>query len=300
MWVLIPVATVEKVKCEGESERQKTAWLTELFRRWISIYRQTYMLWAPNVWSGDVGDATQGYMPYWPGEGCEWRSFAPRRSALTFRLADVDLAGLSFYSLGYRKSENQPAAFDLFQRDFESFHTLFDPFSPSQNRLGLSRSPPLCITETSAPFYYELPSSSPYYDQAGDTDIAGPLPNLTLGQYKPSLKSPPAEHGDDELYLKATWFVQLTSNATATRFPRLKAVSLFNYLKRGGDETNQANEVLVDFRATGGNQTVENWFRGYMGNQTAYEMGYTGAAPLKRVSVMMASLALLVVAGTLC
>ncbi|ORY88450.1 glycoside hydrolase superfamily [Leucosporidium creatinivorum] len=242
----------------------------------------TYMLWAPNIWTGDVGDATQGYLPYWPGEDY------------------VDLAGLSFYSLGYLKSENQPAASDLLQRSFTSFHTLFSPSSASQNRLGLTRSPPLCIAETSAPFYYELPSSSPYYDQEGDTDIAGPLPNLTLGEYKPSLMSPPAEHGDDELYLKASWFVQLTSNATATRFPRLKAVSLFNYLKRGGDETNQANEVLVDFRATSGNQTVENWFRGYMGNQTAYEMGYTGTAASRRASAVVASLALLIAVGLLC
>lgn len=223
-----------------------------------------------------------------------------RCSALTRSLIDVDLAGLSFYSLGYLKSENQPAPSDLFRRSFASFHNLFDPPSASQNRLGLTRSPPLCIAETSAPFYYELPPSSPYYSQAGDTDIVGPLPNLTLGEYKPSLMSPPAEHGDDELYLKASWFVQLTSNATATRFPRLKAVSLFNYLKRGGDETNQANEVLVDFRATSGNKTVENWFRGYMGNQTAYEMGYTGAAASSQVPVIVASLALIAASGMLC
>lgn len=210
------------------------------------------------------------------------------------------MVGLSFYSLGYLKSENQPPPSDLFQRSFTSFHTLFDPFSPSQNRLRLTRSPPICIAETSAPFYYELPPTSPYYDQAGDTDIAGPLPNLTLGEYKPSLMSPPPEHGDDELYIKASWFVQLTSNATATRFPRLKAVSLFNYLKRGGDETNQANEVLVDFRSTGGNQTVEDWFRGYMGNQTAYEMGYTGSAAPRRASAAVGFLALLFAAGSLC
>lgn len=89
--------------------------------------------------------------------------------------------------------------------------------------------------------------------------------------------TPPAARADDELFMKASWFVQLTSNSTAQRFPRLKAVSLFNYLKRGGDDG--ANEVLVDFRATGGNSTVENWYRGYMGNQTAFEMGYTGSAP---------------------
>lgn len=35
--------------------------------------------------------------------------------------------------------------------------------------------------------------------------------------------------------------------------------------------------MLADFRAVGGNETVEAWFRGYIGNQTAYEEGYTGA-----------------------
>ena len=189
---------------------------------------------------------------------------------------DVDIAGLSFYSLGYRKSQNQPPDSSLFRDSFAPFASLLNPSSASANTLRLSRSPPLVISETSAPFYYHLPPSSPYYSQAGDTDIAGPLPNLTQQAYEPSEMSPPAARADDELFMKASWFVQLTSNATAQRFPRLKAVSLFNYLKRGGDDG--ANEVLVDFRATGGNQTVENWYRGYMGNQTAFEMGYTGGA----------------------
>lgn len=207
------------------------------------------------------------------------------RSDLTLsRATDVDLAGLSFYSLGYLKSLNQPPPANQFQRGFEPFHKLFDPSSSRDNLLGLTRSPPLCITETSAPYYYELPSSSPYYDQEGDTDIAGPLPNLTESGFKPSQMSPPAERGDDELYMKASWFVQLTSNSTATRFPRLKSVSLFNYLKRGGrPESEGGKEVLADFRATGGNASVEAWFRGYMGNQTAYEEGYTGAACARRV-----------------
>lgn len=196
-------------------------------------------------------------------------------------LQDVDIAGLSFYSLGFRKSQNQPPDSSLFRDSFTPFANLLNPSSASANILRLRRSPPLVISETSAPFYYHLPPSSPYYSQAGDTDIQGPLPNLTERAYEPSEMTPPAARADDELFMKASWFVQLTSNSTAQRFPRLKAVNLFNYLKRGGDDG--ANEVLVDFRATGGNSTVENWYRGYMGNQTAFEMGYTGGAGTTKV-----------------
>jgi len=68
--------------------------------------------------------------------------------------------------------------------------------------------------------------------------------------------------------------VQLTSNVTAARFPNLRAVSWFNYLKKGSSE----KQVLADFRFVGGNATVEQWVRQNFGNQTAYEQGYTGTA----------------------
>ncbi|SGY17997.1 BQ5605_C015g07948 [Microbotryum silenes-dioicae] len=245
----------------------------DLYRQiWVDVTNavraatnETYMLWAPNVWSGSVSDSSQGYMPYFPGE------------------AYVDIAGLSYYSLGYQKSVNQAPATNMFRDGFQSFYDLMTPVNGStgsKNPLKLSGPIPIVIAETSSPFHYELANSDPYYDQAGqsrarmgcDTDIDGPLPNLT--RYTPSVKSPPFPRSDDELYLKATWFVQMTSNTTAIRFPNLQAVSLFNYLKRGGEGT----EVLVDFRAIGGNQTVEDWFRNVIGNQTAYEIGYTGAA----------------------
>lgn len=58
----------------------------------------------------------------------------------------------------------------------------------------------------------------------------------------------------------------------------LYAESLFNYLKKG----NATAEVIADFRYVGSdsgfNATVEAWFRHNVGNQSAYEQGYTGAA----------------------
>lgn len=216
-------------------------------------------MWAPNIWAGDVGDAEQGYLPYWPGEDY------------------VDVVGISFYSQGYEKDKNRPPSAGMFRDLFSPFYTLFNPSSDRQNRLSLGSTFPVCIAETQAPFYYELPPTSRYYSQEGDTDIRGPLPNTS--DFTPSQRSPPFDRADDELYIKATWFVQLTSNDTVERFPNLKAVSLFNYLKRGGDlEGGEKSEVLADFRAVGGNATVEAWYRGYIGNQTAYEEGYTGGA----------------------
>lgn len=135
---------------------------------------------------------------------------------------------MSFYSQGYEKDKNQPPSTGMFRDLFSPFYTLLNPTSDRQNRLNLNVSFPVCITETSAPYYYELPPTSRYYSQNGDTDIQGPWPNLT--DFAPSQASPPFERADDELYIKATWFVQLTSNATAQRFPNLRAVSVFNYL----------------------------------------------------------------------
>ena len=66
--------------------------------------------------------------------------------------------------------------------------------------------------------------------------------------------------------------VQLTSNTTAARYPNLRAVSWFNYLKKGSSE----KQVLADFRFVGGNATVEQWVRSNFGNNTAYLNGYTG------------------------
>lgn len=183
----------------------------------------------------------------------------------------VDIAGLSYYSSGFNKSINQPPSSNQFRSLFTPFYNLLNPNlnSTSSNLLKLTAHIPVVISETSAPYYYHLPTSSPYYDQVGDTDLTGPLPNTS--DFTPALASPPYSNSDDELYIKATWFVQLTSNVTSAMFPNLLAVSLFNYFKRG------ELPVLADFRSVGGNATVEQWFRNSIGNQTAYDLGYTGA-----------------------
>ncbi|KAK4704507.1 hypothetical protein P7C70_g1703, partial [Phenoliferia sp. Uapishka_3] len=232
---------------------------------------ETFMLWSPNIFTGQVNDPSQGYVPYFPGEQY------------------VDIAGLSFYSLGFNKSVNEAPSNSLFRDNFTPFYNLLNPAnlaSTKSNLLGLSASIPVVISETSAPFYYILPKSSPYYAQAGDTDISEPL---NTSSYTPSLASPPYSNSDDELFIKASWYVQLTSNVTAAAFPNLIAVSIFNYLKRGGDGS---APVLADFRAVGGNATVEQWFRNDIGNQTAYDLGYTGAATKLGSGWMLSSVGL--------
>ncbi|BGP20136.1 hypothetical protein JCM10213_000779 [Rhodosporidiobolus nylandii] len=292
-------------KCRRLNDRGVTVWVRWLFEMnggWMSYGLQpssyvskwrsmanilrtdapngTYLLWAPNVWSGDVDDASQGYMPYWPGE--EY----------------VDLAGLSLYSFGPYKSINKPPTSSAFRDSLQSFYQLLAPSSSSQNRLSLSQSYPIIITETAAPYYYTIPPSSPYYTQAGDTDIRAPQPNLSAPAnrelYKPALADPPYEGSDDELFIKGSWLAQLTGNATAQRFPNLRLVNHFNYLKKG----NGSAEVLSDFRLLGGNATVEQWVRSSLGNESAYEAGYTGAAsvPLRGGG---AAVALLVVAAVI-
>ncbi|GAA5820982.1 hypothetical protein JCM11251_001906 [Rhodosporidiobolus azoricus] len=224
---------------------------------------QTYMLWAPNVFNGNLDDPLQGYEAYWPGE--EY----------------VDLVGLSLYSFGPLRSINRVPSSSLLRDSLEPFYQLFSPTSSSSsnNPLGLTRAYPVVITETSAPYYYSIPPDSRYYAQAGDTDIAAPQPNLSTpasrALYRPSLEDPPYEGSEDELKVKGSWMAQLTGNATAQRFPNLKLVNHFNYLKKG----NGTAEVLADFRIIGGNSTVEQWMRANFGNQTAYELGYTGGAP---------------------
>ncbi|BGP35361.1 hypothetical protein JCM10296v2_007197 [Rhodotorula toruloides] len=213
----------------------------------------TYMLWSPNLWTGDVDDPVQGYTPYWPGEDF------------------VDVVGLSFYSFGPQKSLNKPASSSLFRDSFTPFYNLFSPSSSGSNRLKLSSAYSIIISETSAPYYYRIPPSSRFYTQAGDTDLTAPYPNLTT--FSPALADPPYEKSDDELYTKASWLVQMVGNDTAQRFPNFKAATWFNYLKKG----NGTAEVLADFRFVGGNTSVEGWLRESLGNQTAYEEGYTGA-----------------------
>lgn len=121
--------------------------------------------------------------------------------------------------------------------------------------------------------------------------------------FAPALADPPYEKSDDELFTKASWLVQMVGNDTAQRFPNFKAATWFNYLKkyipfpllplpRDAGLTvrlgrgNGTAEVLADFRFVGGNSSVEGWLRESLGNQTAYEEGYTGA--VGRMSVKRA------------
>jgi hypothetical protein len=197
---------------------------------------ETYMLWAPNIWSGSVNDASQGYVPYWPGEECTFAFLRSTQAGIdSSSRTDVDLVGLSLYSFGPYKSINQPPSSSLFEDSFSSFYNLFAPTS-SNNPLKLSSSYPQVITETAAPFYRSIPPSSAYYTQPGDTDIAAPQPNFSTTadqtRFPPSLARPPTEKSDDELFIKASWLAQLTGNRTAIRFPNLKLVNHFNYLKK--------------------------------------------------------------------
>lgn len=54
--------------------------------------------------------------------------------------------------------------------------------------------------------------------------------------------------------------------------------------------------MIADFRFVGGNKTVETWLRQNLGNQTAYEQGYTGKAG-RRSRASKSVLALVVVVG---
>lgn len=220
---------------------------------------ETYMFWAPNLWNGPVDDSVQGYTPYWPGEDY------------------VDVAGLSVYWFGPERSINQVPETGSFRESLQPFYNLVG--GAGSNPLKLKQGFPVVVAESSAPYYFDIPSSSRYYTQQGDTDIQPPLPNLN--NYRASLNEPnPYPRSDDELAVKATWIAQMTGNSTAQRFPNLKAITWFNYLKKG----NATAEVLADFRFVGGNSTVTSWLRENFGNQTAYEQGYTGAASSLRQS----------------
>lgn len=194
----------------------------------------------------------------------------------------VDLSGLSFYWQGDNGQYNQPPDSGLFTNLFTPFYSLLNPASTSSNnKLGITRPHAIVISETSAPFYYDI-TSQVHLSQGGDTDIQGALPNTSTLPI--SLSSNPEPRSSDELFIKATWFVQLTSNTTAANFPNLVALSLFNYFKRANAP------VLADFRYLLGNETVEVWLRGSIGNQTAFDLGYTGLANIPRPSPLLLAL----------
>lgn len=172
---------------------------------------ETYMFWAPNLWTGRVDDSVQGYTPYWPGE--EY----------------VDVAGLSLYWFGPQRSINQVPESGAFRESLQPFYDLVA--GSGSNPLGLKQAYPVIVAESSAPYYYDIPAASRYYTQQGDTDIQPPLPDLA--NFRKSVNIPtPYPRSDDELAVKATWIAQVTGNSTAQRFPNLKAVTWFNYLKK--------------------------------------------------------------------
>ena len=84
--------------------------------------------------------------------------------------------------------------------------------------------------------------------------------------------------------------------ATAGRFPRLIAVSWFDYFKSSGFET--GGSQLLDYRLADGDPQVEQFFRTYLGNVTAYQGGYDGSASSVRPLVglvLVAASAIIVV-----
>lgn len=134
----------------------------------------------------------------------------------------VDIAGLSLYSFGLNKLTNRPPADNLFRTLFQPFYDLLTR-NTSSSPLGLTAPKPLVIAETSAPFYYDVPAANRFAELGKDVTVPLPYPNLTT--LEPAHAPGAGANDTDELYIKATWFVQLTSNDTATMFPALKAIT---------------------------------------------------------------------------
>jgi hypothetical protein len=105
---------------------------------------------------------------------------------------------------------------------------------------------PVVISETSAPYHYEIPSS--YQQNGADTEVYN-IPALS------SLTPIPASGSANELAMKSAWLQEMTGSQAAGRFPNLTSVSLFNYFKEG----NQTQ--FVDFRYVGEDvdQSVQTW-----------------------------------------
>jgi hypothetical protein len=178
----------------------------------------------------------------------------------------VDIAGLSWYFTGDQDSNTLPSE-NLFIRGMQPFYSLYGDIHP------------IVITETSAPYHYVLPSA--YSNVQPDSEISD-IPNLS------TLTTVPASGSQSELSMKSQWLQQMTGERTAGRFPHLTAVSMFNYFKRSWEDQ------LVDYRYIGGKSEVEAWMRSYVGNVTAYQGGFDGAASRLRLSPLAVVVAALI------
>lgn len=157
-----------------------------------AVTNTTYMLWSPNIFGGAT-DSLQGYSQYYPGDSY------------------VDLAGLSFYSSGDNGDRNTVPDSNLFSSLFTPFYKLY------------SSAHWIVISETSAPYHNLLPTT--LYSLPTDSEIPGGPDSLNFSALTP------ADGGSSEYEMKSAWIHQIVGNATAQKFPKLLAVSFFNYVK---------------------------------------------------------------------
>lgn len=81
--------------------------------------------------------------------------------------------------------------------------------------------------------------------------------------------------------MKIGWLNQIVSDQSAGRYPNLTAACFFNYFKYGNEHGGNP-ATLADFRNVGGHGETENQFRQIVGNVSAYQGGYDGAATASR------------------
>lgn len=201
----------------------------------------------------------------------------PRIQLLTspFSAVDVDIAGLSYYSPA---GEGQVAQDGAFSRGLSSFYKLY------------GQQHPIILSETAAPFTYEIPASleSTYCSDCG---VRGALPDVdTL--------TPMPTNAADEAAMKIGWLNQIVSDQSAGRYPNLTAACFFNYFKYGNEHGGNA-ATLADFRNVGGHGATEDQFRQIVGNVSAYQGGYSGFATTSRTLSLYNAL-LAISTATLC
>ncbi|KAK4704236.1 hypothetical protein P7C70_g1974, partial [Phenoliferia sp. Uapishka_3] len=209
-----------------------------------AVAPSTYFLWSPNIYAPSVGGIS-GYSEYYP------------------TAAYVDLAGISYYSLGGNQVQNDLAG----PTDFsDSFQTFYDTYSPAH---------PIVISETSAPEHYIIPANSPYINLPSDSEIPGGADSLDFSQLVPANttndKTPVSE-----VTRKSTWFEEMTGAAAVALYPKLFAVMWFNLAKTGG----YLDVIrLNDYRAVKtADDPVTQYFRTAIGNETAYQLNIVSSA----------------------
>lgn len=153
------------------------------------------------------------------------------------------------------------AASGAFSRGLSSFYELYGDRHP------------IILSETAAPYTYEIPSSlaSTYCSDCG---VRGPLPD-------PASLTPMPTNAADEAAMKIGWLEQIVSDQSAGRYPNLTAACFFNYFKYGNEHGGNA-ATLADFRNVGGHGETENQFRQIVGNVSAYQGGYSGTGTVSR------------------